>query len=179
MKKIIFTGAQGTGKTTVLNKFKEGGYPIITEVVRKLAKNGVKINEEGTIDSQKIIFDAYVNEFAKEFDNPYTFSDRGLTDVTAYTAYLANVEHNFDAMSLLLKQLQYIREWNDQNDAVYFYFPIEFDIVDDGVRSMNESYREFIDKYIKFILEYTHTKYYTVRGTVEERVKFIKDHLTS
>ena len=43
MHRIIFTGAQGTGKTTVLNHYKENGKNVITEVVRRLAKKGVKI----------------------------------------------------------------------------------------------------------------------------------------
>ena len=151
MKKIIFTGAQGTGKSTILTYFKENGYPVITEVVRTLAQEGIKINEEGTIRSQEIIFDTYKQIFSNcenvMLEN-VVFSDRGLTDVASYTAYLAIAEHNFDAMKLLIQELEAIREWNEKNDAVYFYFPIEFPVVDDGVRSTDEKYRKFINDYI-------------------------------
>ena len=177
MKKIIFTGAQGTGKSTILNHFKEKGYPVITEVVRTLAQNGVKINEEGTIKSQEIIFETYKQLLSN--CESMVFSDRGLTDVASYTAYLAIKEHNFDAMRLLIQELEEIRKWNEENDVVYFYFPVEFPVVDDGVRSTNEKYRNFIDNYIKFILDYLKVDYHTVTGTVEERVKFIEDYLTS
>ena len=182
MKKIIFTGAQGTGKSTILNYFKENGYPVITEVVRTLAQEGIKINEEGTIRSQEIIFDTYKQIFSNcenvMLEN-VVFSDRGLTDVASYTAYLAIAEHNFDAMKLLIQELEEIREWNEKNDVVYFYFPIEFPVVDDGVRSTNEKYRKFINDYIKFVLDYLKVDYHTVTGTVEERIMFIENYLIS
>ena len=57
MKRLIFTGAQGTGKTTILNHFKNEGYNVITEVVRNLSKEGVKINEMGDESSQARIYD--------------------------------------------------------------------------------------------------------------------------
>lgn len=177
MKKIIFTGAQGTGKSTILNHFKENGYPVITEVVRTLAQEGIKINEEGTIKSQEIIFETYKQLLSN--CSGMVFSDRGLTDVASYTAYLAIAEHNFDAMKLLIQELEAIREWNKKNDAVYFYFPIEFPVVDDGVRSTDEKYRKFINDYIKFVLDYLKIDYHTVTGTVEERIKFIENYLIS
>ena len=177
MKKIIFTGAQGTGKSTILNYFKEKGYPVITEVVRTLAQEGIKINEEGTIKSQEIIFETYKQLLSN--CSGMVFSDRGLTDVVSYTAYLAIAEHNFDAMKLLIQELEAIREWNEENDAVYFYFPIEFPVVDDGVRSTDEKYRKFINDYIKFVLDYLKIDYHTVTGTVEERIKFIENYLIS
>ena len=58
-KRIHFVGAQGTGKTTILNHYKEQGYNVITEIVRNLAKEGVNINEMGDVDGQKKIFSSY------------------------------------------------------------------------------------------------------------------------
>ena len=56
-KRIILTGSSGTGKTTVLNLFKEAGYPVITEVVRNLIKTkGITINKEGTDETQMMVF---------------------------------------------------------------------------------------------------------------------------
>lgn len=175
MRKVIFTGAQGTGKTTILNMFNDDGYPVITEVVRNLAKHGLKINEEGTILTQKIIFDKYKNLLSKNYDGcNEIFSDRGLTDVTAYTAYLANQDHRYEIINLLSEQLNSINDYNINQDCIYFYFPIEFPIVDDGVRSVNEEYRKFINDYIKKILDNLKIKYYIVTGTVRERYNYIK-----
>ena len=58
-KKLILTGAHGTGKSTILNHYKDLGYNVITEVVRTLAKDGVKINEMGDEAGQKTIFKEY------------------------------------------------------------------------------------------------------------------------
>ena len=62
MIQLNFTGASGTGKTTMLNKLHEL-YPdlkIKTNVVRDLVKEkGIKINEMGNDEGQKVIFDAY------------------------------------------------------------------------------------------------------------------------
>ena len=66
-KRIILTGAQGTGKTTVLNLFKEAGWPVITEVVRKLHKEqGIGINRDGNGNTQQMVFNAYNELLAAE-----------------------------------------------------------------------------------------------------------------
>ena len=59
MHRIVFTGAQGTGKTTVLKEFENKGLKVITEVVRQLASKGVKINKDGDEKSQVKIFKTY------------------------------------------------------------------------------------------------------------------------
>ena len=59
MAKLIFTGAQGTGKSTILNHYREQGMNCITEVVRNLSKQGININESGDEIGQKTIFETY------------------------------------------------------------------------------------------------------------------------
>ncbi len=164
---IIFTGAQGTGKSTVLNRFKEKGYDTITEVVRNLSKRGIKINEQGNTESQKMIFNEYIKLFEQ---NPNAVSDRGLTDVLAYTKYLydngqIDSDEYLREQAVLTKSLRF-------ND-LYIYFPIEFPVVDDGVRSTDESFRKAIDKNILDILIKFNIPYVRVTGTVDERVEVI------
>lgn len=173
--RIILTGSQGTGKSTVLNHYK-GTYPVITEVVRNLSKKGVKINEMGDEEGQKKIF----NEYVKLFKKKNFISDRGLTDVYAYSLY------HFDQGKLSLDELSREAGKIDElkkEDILWVYFPIEFDVVDDGVRSTDEEYRKYIDETIKQTLDSFGIKYITVRGTVEERIKqidqAIKNHYES
>ena len=68
--KIILTGSQGTGKSTVLKEFENEGWNVITEVVRNLSKEGIKINEMGDEEGQKRIFDTY-KELLMEMKNMY------------------------------------------------------------------------------------------------------------
>lgn len=172
MKRIILTGAQGTGKTTILNHFKEQGMNCITEVVRNLAKEGVKINEMGDEEGQRKIFDTYVDLLSQK--ESY-ISDRGLTDVMAYTMYL-NKGSNMD--SLFFEQMIKLQVFMDDNkDIIYCYFPIEFAVVNDGVRSMDEEFRKKVDVNIKKILEVNKIPYHTITGTVEERIKQLEELL--
>lgn len=171
--KLILTGAQGTGKTTVLNEFEKGGWNIITEVVRKLSKEGIKINEMGDEEGQTKIFDTYKELLQCE----EYISDRGLTDVAAYTWYL--VAEGKIHPSILWEQLACIESFFENNqDVVVCYFPIEFPVVDDGVRSIDEDFRKRIDHYIKDILDSREIPYITVTGSVEDRVRMINDEIT-
>lgn len=168
-KQIILTGAHGTGKTTVLNMFKnKTDYPLITEVVRKLNKeDNIQINELGDNETQYTIFDKY-----KELLQGDYISDRGLTDVCAYTMYLATQGKVF--MTLAIKQFSEVCAFTKENpDVHYFYFPIEFDLVDDGVRSVDPQFQQDIDNILKQILKEAGIQYVTVHGTPEERYKQI------
>ena len=171
--RIILTGSQGTGKTTILNHYKEQGMNVITEIVRNLAKTGVKINEMGDEEGQNIIFSEY--ERLLNDKNEY-MSDRGLTDVAAYTLY--HVNQKKISVDVIQDELKRIREFFEKNpDVIVCYFPIEFLVVDDGVRSTDEHFRDIIDRNIKFILDGLNIPYTTITGTVEERIKQIDNIL--
>lgn len=167
---IIFTGAQGTGKTTILNEMRNRGYNVVTEVVRNLSKKGVKINKDGDEKDQKKIFDEYVKIF-NESTNGFV-SDRGLFDVVSYTVYLAR--NGKVSEKFANKQLKELGKFlSEHNDYVYCYFPIEFDVVDDGVRDLDEEFRKSIDENILTLLGAYGVPFVVMKGTVEERMEKI------
>ena len=168
--KIILSGSQGTGKTTILNYFKDTFLTPITEVARNLHKQGIKINEDGDKSDQDIIFNTYWDKLNQDIDY---ISDRGLTDVIAYTSYLCDTRKIIDN-NILDEQLNKLELFIKNNpNIITVYFPIEFELVNDGVRSMDESFRRSIDARIKQILDYYYSNYITVHGTPEERIKQI------
>lgn len=178
-KRIHITGAQGVGKTTVLNHFKNLGYNVITEVVRKLAKEGVNINEMGDVDGQKRIFKEYQRLLKSK--KGY-ISDRGLIDVASYTFSHALVENddNGPLRKLADKQFLTLEKFYKENpDIIVCYVPIEFPVIDDGVRSTDENFRNEIDFLIKNILDCAQIPYVEVTGTIEERIKKVDEILNS
>ena len=147
IKRIILTGAHGTGKTTVLNMFKEAEYPVITEVVRDLSRRGIKINEEGDRAGQQVIFNSYYDLLRKDM----YVSDRGLTDVIAYTKYL--VDNGKIKQDVLDSQVDWFIKFHNENpDILYCYFPIEFDIEDDHVRSTSKDFQREVNDNIRWIM---------------------------
>lgn len=172
-KKLILTGTHGSGKTTLLNHYRDLGYNVITEVVRNLSKEGVKINEMGDGEGQNRIFEEYVKLLSS--DNGY-ISDRGLSDVAGYTFSLAvheKVDKDIaDEQFLTLQQFH-----KDHPEIIVCYIPIEFPVVDDGVRSVDEGFREEVDFMIKNLLDCAEINYHTITGTVEERIKMIDELL--
>lgn len=171
--KIEFIGAQGTGKTTVADQLTGFGIPVIDNVIRNLVKEqGIKINQQGTIEGQEAIFRAYEHALDEYMD---FISTRSLFDVVAFTQYLyvhGRIEDPYDVVRQVDRLVTYL---HNNKDVVYVYFPIEFDPVDDGVRSTDKKYQKEIDKIMVEILKNTKTPYYTIHGTVEERVKFMND----
>lgn len=176
MHRIIFTGAQGTGKTTVLNYFKENNFHVITEVVRNLAKSGVKINKDGDEKSQTKIFKEYEKLLSTLDVNGY-ISDRGLIDVTAYTIYLT--KKGLISEQFMNKQIKSLKKFRMNNpDIVYCYFPIEFDIVDDGVRDMDEEFRKEIDQIIVDLLNECNIQPIMIKGDIEYRINKVSRLMT-
>ena len=104
--KILLTGAQGTGKSTILKELEKEGFKTITEVVRNLAKTGVNVNEMGDEEGQNIIFKTY-QKLLNENDD--YVSDRCLIDVAAYTRY--SVGKGKIHPSLLWEQLEDVEDF--------------------------------------------------------------------
>lgn len=172
-KRIHLCGAQSTGKSTILNHYKDLGYRCITEIVRNLAQEGVKINEMGDNESQKTIFKEYKRLLSSK--KGY-ISDRGLADVTGYTFSLC-VNGKVDKKLADKQYMAAAKFYKENPDIIVCYFPIEFPVVDDGVRSTDETFRSEVDFMIKNFLDCAEIPYHTITGTVEERIKQIDELL--
>lgn len=173
--KIVLTGSHGTGKTSTLDELKKE-YPnifIVEEVVRELHKKGINISENGNNKCQYAIFNTYQELFEQ---NKSYISDRGLVDTLAYDRYL--YKHNKINQIVLLNHHQAFKRYLKKNpDVVHIYFPIEFDLVDDGVRSTNKEFQKEIDTHIINILHEYDIVHIKVSGSVEKRVQQIKKYI--
>jgi nicotinamide riboside kinase len=171
IKRIALVGASSTGKTTVyeLLKNKLPKYEFINESTRTVGSYGFPINESGTSETQLAISSFHLEALLKPGN---VVLDRCYMDLLVYSNFMDKISkeaHN------------YIEDtWNRVKNEYthYIYFPIEFKSVDDGVRSVNEEWREKIDKEFQLLLEGVRKPYLTVTGSplqrVEQILEFIK-----
>lgn len=180
--KVNFVGAQGTGKTTLLEAARKDeafkNFQFCTEIVRDLVKKkNLSINESGNAKSQKVFFDAY----NKILNKDGYISDRCILDVHAYTNYLYDCEPSNSEKELrslykeILRENSVLKSLNKDSFGLIIYFPIEFELVDDGIRSLNVYFQEYIDQYIVNTLNKYQLPFYTIRGSVEQRLKQLKE----
>ena len=151
-------GTQNTGKSTfirdILEKFK--GTPMEFKTVgcdyrKKIEEKGLKINREGNLESQKIIFDTLVEQLDiidKMPDGCY-LTDRSPVDAYVYTRYLKS--HN-PGLGITEDDLQNM--FNRLCCEIGRYDKIVFldldkcgnvVVVDDKFRDTNLEYRQEID----------------------------------
>ena len=170
IKRIALVGASSTGKTTVyeLLKNKLPKYEFVNESTRTVGSYGFPINEKGTSATQLAISSFHLEALLQ----PYNLVlDRCYMDLVVYSHFMEGIEE---------KTLRYIEDtWNRIKGEYthYVYFPIEFDSVDDGVRSVNEDWREKVDGLFQDVLEGVRQPYLTITGSPMQRVEQILDFI--
>lgn len=177
---ISFTGAQSTGKTTLLNLIRDKNYDFnyVDEVTRRIKREyNLPINESGGDITQSMIMADHIANVYKKGDHDVTVLDRCAVDGVVYTQWLYNngqVEKaTLDHAKLMFEML--IEEY----DAIFITSPIDVELVDDGERSTNIEFREDIqslfDMYIGHLMVDNKDKnVFVVAGTVEERMNYIQ-----
>ena len=170
VNRVALVGASSTGKTTVyeLLKGKLPKYEFINESTRSVAKYGFPINEAGTSETQLAISSFHLEALLKPGN---MILDRCYMDLLVYSNFMDKISK---------QSHDYIEDtWNRVKGEYthYIYFPIEFDSVDDGVRSVNEDWREKIDKEFQLLLEGVRKPYLTVTGSPLQRVEQILNYV--
>ena len=169
--RIAFTGSHSTGKTTLLEAVRETkklkDIAIITEVVRNFQKNyNIKLNEQSDSFSQLLICNEYLKIL---LTNDHFLSDRSMIDCLVYTTWLyRNTQSNIPDF-VIRYQEALLNEYMKLYDHI-FYTPIEFPLVEDGVRSSKSEYRDQIDSICKEVIEEFKIPITILTGTVEERL---------
>lgn len=166
IKRIALVGASSTGKTTVyeLLKGKLPKYEFINESTRTVGSYGFPINEQGTSETQLAISSFHLEALLKPGN---VILDRCYMDLVVYSTFMDKIS---------IEAHDYIEDtWNRVKGEYthYVYFPIEFKSVNDGVRSVNEEWREKIDKEFQLLLEGVGKPYLTVTGSPLQRVEQI------
>jgi len=179
---ISFTGAQSTGKTTLLNSIKDLNPYLdsIDEVTRRIKREyNLPINEDGGDITQTMIMSDHIANIFRKYDSDVIF-DRCALDGVVYTQWLYNKG----------KVSKEVLQWSkkiyntliDKYDAIFVTSPEDVPLVDDGERSVDIDFREEIidifNMYIDDIKIYSReVNLFVVEGSIEERMKYIKNVL--
>jgi len=168
--KIGFCGTMSVGKTTLVNALKElpefKDYHFRTERSKHLMDLGIPLNMDSTLKGQLV----FASERAVELMQEKIITDRTVVDVMAFCELSKSMEaHEKHYLSATLYYL--IKEY----EILFYVSPEGVEIEDNGIRETNAEYRDAIDKKIKSIVRMFRGNTITISGTVEERIKQVKN----
>lgn len=173
-KRVALVGSSSVGKTTVYELLKNEliDYKFINESTRTIASYEFPINEKGTSETQLAISSFHLEALLHPGD---IILDRCYLDLVVYSTHMENISNNtynyiLDTWMRVMKQYTH-----------FIYFPIEFKSVEDGVRSVNEQWRNTIDNHFRTALESIKKMegkdYLTVTGSPKQRVEQILNYI--
>lgn len=175
-RRIVITGAPGTGKTTIIKTLQNKGYFCFEEISRSIIQ---EYQEKGTSNPflshanefSEILFRRRIKQYLafKDISEKIAFYDRSFVDVIAYLRYgkaKVNKEYRNSAKHYLFDTILITPPW----EAIY---------TKDQERM--ESFEQAVAIH-KYLLDTYHDFGYKVitipTGTIIERVSFIENKLS-
>ena len=180
---ISFSGAQCTGKTTLLKRLRDCNSDVnfVPEVTRLIKREyGVDINEAGSEMTQALI----ITEHFKNINNHNkqdrsSILDRCILDGLIYTSWLEDNR----ALNTWTGNYAYhiFDNYIESYDVIFYTDASDVKIEDDGERSIDISFRNnIIARFGDWITNNPRVreKVVVLSGTVEERLETIKRTLS-
>lgn len=169
--KIAISGVQCTGKSTVLKELQKmpelSGYEFVFEGIRNLKSQGkIKINEDGNDNTQIVIANFHKDNLLKE----NVILDRCILDCYAYSLY--SYQKGMISKDTLDTVTKIYNETVNQYDVILYLRP-EFEMIEDGVRSLNKEFRDEVLKNFESLIKDL-KNVVVLSGTVENRVNQFK-----
>jgi nicotinamide riboside kinase len=176
---ITFSGAQSTGKTTLLNHLQNLNpsikfVPEVTRLVKRLYS--LPINEDGNELTQVMIAAEHLKNALLQRDGDMYILDRCSLDGLVYTYWLT------DKRNVSLNCYNHARWVFDQTkkyyDIIFYTCPEDVSIENDGERSTDVNFRnEIIKIFNKCINSLQDLNIVYLRGNVEQRLTTIHETL--
>lgn len=173
--RIAIVGSHSVGKTTLAERLlsrNPSTIELITGIPRQIIARGFPMGKKSTVD-------AYVNyvrdqlkaeRIAKNSEKRLVISDRTSLDANAY----AHVNLTIDAPAVPDYFIDMLHEiWLREAEFydLLVYIPVEFPMHVDGIRDIDEKYRNDVSEKIEQILVESGHSFITLRGSVKERVE--------
>lgn len=177
--RVGFTGAQGTGKTTLLRAVEKSDldFTIVPSTARAAAEAGFLVNRDADPMSQLV---TTVGRVATE-DRLFRVQGRSLSDRTpldslAYTLYQgANVWDKSEVNGYYMQiSIDLVMEHMYKYDHI-IYFPPLWSPRSDGLRDTDVGYQKSIDSLIYGLLEMHEIPFETmIAGNTSQRMKHLR-----
>ncbi len=168
MIRLIFSGVQCSGKTTrsrfayLLLKSLGFNVEYREEGIRKCP---YPINEMGSYRSQKWIVEFYAKRDLVDSDADYIVMDRCSIDTIPYTLYLYDkgrmTKEECDELVSRSKEIYYQMSGKK---IIFYCEPLP--MIDDGFRSINEEYRDYLVTKFEYALSFIPDKIIRIRSDV-------------
>ena len=181
-RKIVITGAPGTGKTSIINALEETGHKVHHEIIREMTDLAKKqlggedfpsnplVFVEDAMDFNRQLMEGRARQFisAAATDAPLNFFDRGIPDVLAY------MDHFGQAYGSPFEKFATVHRY----DRVFVTPPWEEIYITDPQRM--ESFQEAQALHLALVGAYARFGYRPLevpRDSVGNRMEFILDTL--
>jgi len=170
---IGFVGSDGTGKTTLLSALRaELGSSVIVvdEVARSVIESGFPLGKNASRESYIELSRRYQEKLYVALQaGGLLISERTALDPLAYALVNTRLPRpHIDRYFIDFLKAQW--RLDSLNYVTYFYFPIEFDMVADGVRVNDQSYRDDVSQTMLQLTEESLPRVAHMTGTVGERL---------
>lgn len=167
--KLGISGAQSVGKTTLLNALRSEALfrdiPARNEITRRVMSYGLSINENGDNVTQRLIMQEHI---VNVFMNENFITDRTALDGVVYSKYLHETGQ-IDDKTMLFATDVFVKV--QPHYDVQFYIIPEFEIKNDGVRSIDLAFRDRIVELFDFYIDTYKVPVVRLSGSVRERVE--------
>jgi len=156
--RIAFSGAQGTGKTTLLRDFLTcwPQYKTLNKSYRDIIKEkGLTHSSNTTEETQRVIRDWMYEEFKKNSKDDNVVYDRCLLDNLVYTLWMYRYIPGTISGEFVNESIDIMKESMRKLDII-FYIPADkcnFALEDDSFRDTNAEYRTQIDGIFKGLID--------------------------
>ncbi|MGH2704268.1 MAG: AAA family ATPase [Actinomycetota bacterium] len=176
-RRIAIVGSFSTGKTMLAEALaRQLELPLLPETAREVVSLGFKLDKDATPETETLIF---LKQYNNEISTPEFVGDRSLVDALAYAEWVLAHKPHRKEMALWDECRRLAERRLRSNYSHVFYLPIEFPIVLDGLRPDDPEFQREIDERILGILASHDIPYWTLKGSVAERLAQIHSTLRS
>lgn len=167
---ISMLGAQGTGKSTLLEELKKRGIIGIESPSREI-HNAASKGRFSPSERQLFINAAFIYTHKEFFNISGVVYTRSIIDAIAWSKLTGADESQIEEMEGLLSE--------SCCRMTLFYTPIEFKLSGDQYRPDNELLQQKVDEFYRNIMtQYKFKDVITLSGTTEERLQKALDYLS-